>query len=181
MNTESVIKKILENSIEFKQFWKERGPFKFALTSSEFPPVLLEPEEWIFSNDITALLKALMQFEKRKMKVVKSAFNPENKNILRPEMLSLWKINNFPEEWNAGICDLFVPEGHLTQMVVDAIGGDAEKIGAEAVETAFFACLETQLDLLGYLLFKPAESSKHAAVMSYLAEWEADDKDAGLI
>ena len=92
MKLESTKKKILQNSIEFKQFWEEKGPFKYALTSREFPPVLLAPEEWIFSNDMAELLKALMQFKKRKMKVVRSAFNPENKNILRPEMLSPWKI-----------------------------------------------------------------------------------------
>jgi len=181
MTLESTITKILLDSIEFKQFWKEKGPFKYALTSREFPPVLLEPEEWIFSNDMGELLKTLMQFKKRKMKVVKSEFNPENKNILRPEMLSPWKINNFPEEWNSTVCDLFVPEGHLTQKVTDTIESATDKIGAGDVETAFLNCLETRIDQLGYQLIKPGGTSKYAAVKPYLSEWEKDEKEAGMI
>lgn len=181
MTLESTKKRILQNSIEFKQFWKEKGPFKYALTSREFPPVLLEPEEWLFSNDMAELLKTLMQFKKRRMKVVKSAFNPDNKTILRPEMLSPWKIKNFPEEWNSTVCDLFVPEGHLTQTVTDTIESATEKIGAGDVETAFLNCLETRIDQLGYQLIKPLEASKNAAVKSYLSEWEKDEKEAGMI
>ncbi len=181
MMLESTIKTILQDSIEFKQFWKEKGPFKYALTSREFPPVLLAPEEWIFSNDMAGLLKKLMQFEKRKMKIVKSEFNPENKTILRPEMLSPWKINNFPEEWNSNICDLFIPEGHLTQTVTDSIESAAGKIGTGDVETAFFNCLETRIDQLGYQLIKPGGTSKYAAVKPYLSEWEKDEKESGMI
>jgi len=78
MVVELIKREILSNSKEFKVFWEEKGPYKYALTSKEFPPVLLKPEEWIFPNDIEALLKTLMQFNQRKMKIVKAPFNPEN-------------------------------------------------------------------------------------------------------
>lgn len=174
-------RQILSSFKEFKGFWKEQGPFKFALTSMDFPPVLLEPEEWIFSNDIKILLKDLMQFNQRKMKIVQAAFNPENKNILRPEKLIAWKISNFPEEWNALVSDFFVPQGHLTVTVTDKVKLNKEKTDAGNIESAFFQCLEHSIEQIGYLLFKPAGKSKYAAVQKYLSEWERDDKDAGLL
>ncbi|MCK5686748.1 hypothetical protein KAJ27_21605, partial [bacterium] len=67
-------RQILSNVKDFSSFWKDEGPFKYALTSMDFPPVMLESEEWIFSDDITMLLKELMQFDKRKMKVIKAEF-----------------------------------------------------------------------------------------------------------
>lgn len=180
MSVKSIKREILHNSKAFKTFWEEKGPFKYALTGSDFPPVLLAPEEWIFSNDIVVLLKALMQFDQRKMKVVKAPFNSANKSILRPEKLSPWKINNFPEEWNACACDIFVPKGHLTRAVLEKIQVFEEDIDPKQVETVFFHCLETRIDQIGYLLFNPRGSSKYAAIKNYLAEWEKDDHEAGL-
>ena len=126
-------RQILSNSEQFKSFWKQKGPYKYALTSLDFPPVMLHPEEWLFSNNIIALLKELMQFDKRKMKIVQAAFNPENKNILRPDKLIPWKINNFPEEWNFLRCNAFVPEGHLTCAVLEQLKTEPVKI--EVVKT----------------------------------------------
>ncbi len=168
------------NSIEFKGFWKEIGPFKYALTSMDFPPVMMEQEEWIFSNDMTLLLKNLMQFEVRKMKIVQAAFNPENRRILRPEKLIPWKISNFPEEWNILSCDLFMPEGHLTENVMKRLESDKKKADAKSIESAFFLSLEFSIDRIGYLLFKPESGSKYAGIQKYLAEWEKDDRDAGV-
>jgi hypothetical protein len=185
MNEEQVERVTLPNTKEFKHFWKEKGPYQYALTSMEFPPVLLEPEEWLFSNDVKALLKELMQFDRQKMKIVKSPFNPGNKSILRPSELSEWKINNFPEEWNRCECELFVPEGHLTRVVLDEARKEAEnrdkQIDKEQVEDAFFNGLEKRIEGLGYILLKPAGSSKHAVVKDYLDEWEKDEQEAGFL
>ena len=181
MSTETLKRAILPTSKEFKSFWKDQGPFRYALTSSEFPPVLLEPEEWIFSDDLQALLKTLMQFEKRKMKMVKSPFNPENKSILRPDELSSWKISQFPEEWNACTCDSFIPEGHLTKAVFDTIKIPEAELEPGQVEAAFFQSLASQVEQLGYLLLKPEGTSKYASIRTYLKEWEEDDQDAGLL
>lgn len=178
-----VQKKILVSSKEFKLFWKENGPFRYALTCNEYPPVLMEPEEWIFSNDILELLKGLMQFNARKMKFIKAPFNPKNKNILRPEELSSWKINHFPEEWNACNSDIFIPEGHLTQTTVDRINSIDNPDGendAVQVEKVFFQCLEQEIGNLGYLLLAPQGASKNAAIKTYLEEWEKDEQDAGM-
>ncbi len=182
MKIETIKRQILASSKEFKQFWQEKGPFKFALTSKDYPPVLLEPEEWIFSNSMTPLLKALMQYDDRKMKIVGSAFNKNNKHILRPETIIPWKIHNFPEEWDVYENDLFVPRGHLTKRVTASLSLELSngKLSAEMIEAAFFKCLETQIDQLGYLLLKPRETSKYASIQAYLAEWEKDEKDAGL-
>lgn len=174
------IREILPNAKAFKQFWKDKGPFKYALTSNEYPPVLLEPEEWIFGNDKTEVLKALMGFDSSKMAVVRAPFNPDKKNILRPEALCPWKITHFPEEWNAMVCDAFVPEGHLTCQVtheVAAMGGADE---AADVEAAFFSLLGRQMETMGYLLLEPGSNSKSAAIAAYLEEWEEDDADAGI-
>ncbi|MDD9301062.1 MAG: hypothetical protein HUK40_01465 [Desulfobacter sp.] len=174
------IRKILPNLKDFKAFWKKEGPFKFALTANEYPPVLLEPEEWIFSNDKIALLKELMQFSKSKMAFVKAPFNPANKAILRPSKICEWKINHFPQEWNSMVCDAFVPEGHLTHAVMEELGAQGGKEDKAGVEAAFFARLEHQLETMGYLWLCPGENSKFAAVNAYLKEWEQDETEAGL-
>ncbi len=171
------IETILPNLKDFKLFWKDQGPFKYALTCNEFPPVLLEPEQWLFSNNIESLLKTLMQFDKRKMKFVRADFNPENKKILRPDGLSPWKINNFPEEWDAMACDSFVPKGYLTTIVTDA----CDIRNKEQIQTAFFQSLEANIEQLGYVLLKPKGKSKYAAIQSYLKEWEEDENDAGIL
>ena len=181
MNDAMVIRQILLNSKDFKLFWKKQGPFKFALTSSEFPTVLLEPEEWIFSNQIEVLLKALMQFEKRKMEIINSPFNPVKKAILRPEPMIPWKITNFPEEWQACVCDCFIPEGHLTRHIFEGIPLPEEKLDQGFVEKAFFHCLANCVEQLGYFLFKPIGNSKYADIIKYLTEWEEDDQEAGLL
>ncbi|MCG8689195.1 MAG: hypothetical protein MI892_30265 [Desulfobacterales bacterium] len=179
--SQSCIRQILPNVKDFKRFWKEKGPFKYALTSSEFPPVLLEPEEWIFGNDRQAVLKELMQFNKQKMAVVPAPFNPDNKNILRPDEMCAWKITHFPEEWNVMVCDAFLPEGQLSQAVLDeciSLGLAEDKAG---IETSFFTLLEKQLDNIGYIWLKPEGKSKFAAIRKYLDEWESDEADAGLL
>jgi hypothetical protein len=176
-----VIRVIIETSRQFKTFWKEKGPFKYALTSQDFPPVLLSPEEWLFSNDKSALLKELMQFDQKKMRVVHAPFNPKNKAILRPETLSAWKITHFPEPWDALMCDLFVPQGHLTLALFDRITALPEKMDAQSVERLFFDHLETCLEQMGYGWFSPNDQSRYADIRSYLDEWTADEHEAGLL
>ena len=181
MNDAMLTRQVLSNSKEFKLFWKKQGPFRFALTSSEFPPVLLEPEEWIFSDHMEVLLKSLMQYENRNMQIVPSPFNPGNKDILRPEELIPWKITNFPEEWNTSVCDCVIPEGHLTRHIFEGLALPEEKPDRAWVEKAFFSCLARSVEQLGYFLFKPLGNSKYADIKKYLTEWEEDDEDAGLL
>jgi len=180
MAVESATRKVLVSVKEFKTFWQKSEPYRYALTSSEFPPVLLKEEEWIFSNDIAVLLKELMQYNQQKMKIKKAPFNLANKSILRPNELSEWKITNFPEAWNRMASDLFVPEGHLTSRVILTLKNSGETIAANHGEHAFFNCLEQDIESMGYVLFKPRKGAKRAAVQSYLKEWEDDESDAGL-
>ncbi|OGR22767.1 MAG: hypothetical protein A2277_06670 [Desulfobacterales bacterium RIFOXYA12_FULL_46_15] len=113
------------------------------------------------------------------MKFVKAPFNPDNKTILRPEMLSFWKINNFPEEWNICVSEYFIPEGHLTCAAIDSIEDPEGKVDALRVEQAFFHCLEQEIESFGYLLFRCDSQLKNDAIRTYLDEWEKDDQDAG--
>lgn len=181
MAVKPVTRVVLAGSADFKAFWQKNRPFRYALTSSEYPPVLLEAEEWLFSNDVTELLKELMQFRQKRMKFVKTPFNPGNKTVLRPEGLSAWQIINFPEEWNGAVCDVFVPEGHLTRKVVNALPVQRDRDDAGKIEGAFFSCLGSSIEQLGYILFKPVQGAKRAAVQTYLKEWERDESDAGLL
>ncbi|HCY85340.1 MAG TPA: hypothetical protein DHV36_09430 [Desulfobacteraceae bacterium] len=174
------IRKTLPYAKEFKQFWKDNGPFKYALTSNEFPPVLLEPEEWIFGNDKIEVLKDLMGFAKNKMAFVQAPFNPDNKEVLRPDDICGWKITHFPEEWNRMVCDAFVPEGQLTQAVIEELATLEEKENKQGIESAFFNILARQLDQMGYTLIEPRGKSKFASTRAYLEEWEEDEADAGL-
>lgn len=177
-----VIRRILAHSSEFKRFWKDQGPFEYALTSAEYPPVLLGPEEWIFGHTAREVLEALMGFSPGSAKIVRADFNPANTRILRPVNLIPWKIQPFPQEWNHLHCDFFNPEGHLTQMVADRMnavpspGDDIQQVAA-----AFFALLENHLDAMGYVLLKPRGNARYAAIHDYLSEWEQDEADAGLL
>jgi len=179
--TTACVRKILPNVRDFKTFWSDQGPFRYALTSKDYPPVLLEPEEWIFGQDKQALLKELMQFSRMKMSFVPAPFNPDNKRILRPDNICAWKIVRFPEAWDAMTCDGFLPGGQLTRAVVDectALDLPRDKPG---IEQAFFSLLERQLDCMGYVWLTPRGKAKSAFVHEYLAEWHRDEEEAGLL
>ncbi len=177
-----VLRQILPHAADFKRFWKQAGPFAFALTSAEFPPVLLAPEEWIFGHTAKDVLKELMQFNQKKMAFVPADFNPDNQGILRPENLIPWKIRHFPEEWNHMATGFFMPQGHLTQAVAEQIRIDSgEEDDILQVASAFFVLLEKNLDAMGYVLLRPRAGSRYAAIRKYLAEWEQDEADAGLV
>ncbi|SLM33257.1 conserved hypothetical protein [Desulfamplus magnetovallimortis] len=196
-----IIRKVLVTSSEFKKFWKQHGPFRYALTSAEYPPVMIEPEEWIFSDNIISLVKALMQWDERKMKIVHAPFNRKKRNVLKPELLVPWKINNFPIEWECAVCKSFTPVGHLTESVLEIAeamkvddssifsgsNGDVQRDGAEfdvdekRIEKAFFASIEKELPTIGYVLLKPDHirgAVDHAYINDYMEEWVADEKDA---
>ncbi len=177
-----VIRRVLPHASDFKRFWKDSGPFEFALTSTEYPPVLLAPEEWIFGHTVRDVLETLMGFSLGKAKVVRSEFNPQNTRILRPDNLIPWKIQPFPKEWNHMPCDFFTPEGHLTRVVADRVAhsrfsGDE----AQQVTAAFFDLLENHLDAMGYELLRPRGNARYAAIQDYISEWEKDEADAGLL
>ena len=179
-NQSTIIRKILPGVVDFKEFWKDEGPFEYALTSQAFPPILMEEEEWIFGRDRRSVIKALMGFKERKMAFVKAPFNPENTACLRPENLIPWKISHFPEEWNPILCSAYVPEGYLTREVGERLP-EGETATAALVENAFFEVLEENLEAMGYVLLAPRGKSRHAVVARYVEEWEEDEKEAGLL
>ena len=168
---------------DFKSFWKNHGPFKYALTSCEFPPILLEPEEWIFSNSSKELLKELMQWEKRKMKIVKAPFNKNKTNVFKPDDLIPWKILNFPEEWEGAVCKSFTPMGHLTEHVISEPGDEETGLNInekteQEIEVLFFSLLKKEIHRIGYDLLQPEAGlgkKNYAFVESYLKEWENDE------
>ncbi len=177
-----VVRQILPNAADFKTFWKDKGPFAYALTSEAFPPILLEEEEWIFGNDLRAVLKSLMGFKENKMAFVQAPFNAENKGVLRPENLIPWKINHFPEDWNILACDAYVPEGYLTRAVSAEAGCNVlEDLDGAAVEAAFFSLLEKGLEQMGYRLLAPRGKTRNAVIRDYVEEWEEDERDAGIL
>ncbi len=169
-----VQRKILSESRDFKLFWQKQGPFRYALTSREYPTILLELDEWIFSDDLKSLLKALMEWEERKMKLVPAPFNPKKTNILKPRELTPWKILNFPQEWEMAVCSAFTPVGYLTEQVTRASRSNE----AADVEQAFFDLLGGQINTIGYVLLAPEPllSPDAAYVDEYLKEWVADEE-----
>lgn len=169
-----IVRKILPEVGGFRSFWKNSGPFKYALTSREFPPVLIEPDEWIFADDVTVLLKELMQWKNRKMKIVQAPFSKKRTDILKPEELIPWRINNFPEEWAVAVCDSFTPKGYFTEHVLSK----SLSWGKDDIEKAFFKSLANDINTIGYSLLKPEPSSgsgEYAFVNEYLTEWQEDE------
>ncbi len=194
----SCIRKTLPHVKDFKTFWKQRGPFAFALTSSEFPPVLLEPEEWIFANDKVSIIKELMQFSQRKMSLVRTDFQGASSGTLTPEDMICWRIKPFPEPWNSMDCPAFLPQGYLTKAVLEhaaALAGQnlasehdhhtqQSRILEDAtlMEEAFFQLVSQSLFQMGYVLLSPGKNrdTDAQALGKYLQEWEEDEQDAGL-
>lgn len=172
--TKFVQRKILSESRDFKLFWQKQGPFRYALTSREYPSILLAVDEWIFSDDLKLLLKDLMEWDERKMKLVPAPFNPRKKNVLKPLELTPWKILNFPSEWEMAVCSVFTPIGYLTDPVTQA----SKSNEAADIEQAFFDLLGGQITTIGYELLgpEPLLSPDVAYVDEYLKEWEADEE-----
>ncbi len=179
MTDQIVVRKVLQHAADFKKFWKDEGPFRYALTSSVFPFILLDDEEWLFSEDMEALLKELMQWRQRNMMIIRSPVAEKRKNRLRIDTLSQWQIKNFPGEWSALVSDLFTSVGHLTQK---AVRGSLSENNKE-IERRWFKSLEHEIENLGYTLLKPlpASGADTAYVDDYLKEWMRDEADAGLL
>lgn len=173
----SVQREILSQSLEFKQFWQKKGPFRYALTSREYPPVLLDLDEWIFSDDLKSLLKELMQWKQRKMKIVSAPFNPKKTNILKPDELTPWRILNFPQEWESAVCSAFTPVGYLTEEVTGDRNSNNPLNELTDIEQAFFDLLSVQVNFIGYVLLgpEPLLSPDSAFVEDYLREWVEDE------
>lgn len=166
-------RKILSESKDFKGFWQKQGPFRYALTSREFPCILLEVDEWIFSDDLKSLLKELMQWDQRKMKLLAAPFNRKKTNILKPETLTPWRILNFPTEWEMAVCSSFTPVGYLTEQVTMA----SRSHEPSDIEDAFFDLLAKEINTIGYVLLSPEHilSPDAAYVDDYLNEWMEDE------
>ncbi|MFO7751987.1 MAG: hypothetical protein R6V41_02575 [Desulfobacteraceae bacterium] len=179
MQERRLIRRVLPHVYDFKTVWKKEGPFRYALTSSDFPFVLLEEEEWIFADDPVVLLKELMQWDRRKMKMVKAPVAEKTNQAIRFERLSRWRIKNFPEEWAPLINDMFTPSGQVAEKVVPADGMETQ----ENMEKSFFDHLGQKIHEIGYILLEPvaAIDPDAAHVEDYLKEWEEDERDAGLI
>lgn len=179
MRNKKVLRRVLPHVNDFKAVWKNEGPFRYALTSSVFPFVLLEEEEWIFADDFVLLLKELMQWDSRKMKMIKAPVAEKTNEAIRFDRLSRWRIQNFPEEWADLLCDFFTPSGQIAEKVLPENG--VEKPGE--MEACFFAYLKERLHDIGYLLLAPAPGidPDQAYVKDYVKEWEDDERDAGLI
>ena len=179
MENKRVVRRVLPHVHDFKTVWKKEGPFPYALTSSVFPFVLLEEEEWIFSDDFVLLLKELMQWDRRKMKMIKAPVAQRTNEEIRFDRLSPWRIKNFPEEWADRVCDFFTPSGQIAQKVIPENGEDTP----EKIETCFFDYLKKRVHDIGYILLEPAPGidPDAAYVQDYVKEWEDDEKDAGLI
>ena len=99
--TTACVRQVLPNVKDFKTFWKKQGPFRYALTSNEYPPVLLEPEEWILGQDKQAVLKELMQFSGFKVlkdSIFSSAYYIDKNNIIVISEFEL-ELIAFPLVW----------------------------------------------------------------------------------
>lgn len=171
-----VIRRVISTTGEFMRFWESEGPFRFVLASREFPPVLLEPEEWLFANDLSAILKTLMGWEEKKMKIVAAPFSEKRKDPFRPEAIAKWRIDNFPEEWAGWDSGAFTLAGHLTSRVTAAAEGETP----EGLAEAFFMELGDGIDEIGYALFETKKETFGDALTAYLKEWKEDEEDAGI-
>ena len=167
----SVQRIILLESHDFKKFWQTKGPFKYALTSREYPPVLLGEEEWLFSNDLTALLKELMEWDKRKMRILNAPIGKKDAEKFDLGEMSRWRIEDFPGEWTGWESESFNISGYLPLSVTAR--ANAESAGA--MEAAFFKSLGETVETIGYLLLKPLTEGETAYLDAYLKEWREDE------
>lgn len=161
-------KEIIETVVEFKAFWENYGPFRYALASNKFPEYILEDEQWFFSNDSAEIFKALFDWQKNKMKVVQAPF----KKGAYPDNIVPYKIANFPESLADYSCSSFNYNGYLTKAVLEKSSSEEVK----DVEVALFKDLEETVGDLGYDFLKPSHGSSHAYIDEYVIEWSKDEE-----
>ncbi|MCP3926789.1 MAG: hypothetical protein GY714_29870 [Desulfobacterales bacterium] len=164
----TIKKEIIQTVAEFKKFWENYGPYKFALTSNKFPEEFLEDEQWIFANESSDIFKTLFDWDKNKMKIVKSPF----KKGAYPENIAPYKIANFPDELIDYNCSSFNYNGYVTKNVLEKSKSDDPK----DVEEGLFKELEETISDLGYDLLKPSHGSKDAYVQEFIKEWLEDEE-----
>jgi hypothetical protein len=90
-----VIRCILTTPAAFLAFWKERGPFSYVLEQGAEGDTYMQADEWMFSNDLYALMKAYLGWDERHIRMARDKPPEEDKAAgVSPS----WIAENFPED-----------------------------------------------------------------------------------
>lgn len=66
MNPPKTVEASLRTPDEVRVFLRKEGPFQYALEgSTDSKDAFLRPNEWLFGDDLIALLKMFLQWDKR--------------------------------------------------------------------------------------------------------------------
>lgn len=168
--TSKVVRRTLPTVRAFKKFWQHEGPFKYALCSLAFPDPLLEPEEWLFGDNYQDLLKNLLQWDQRGMRLAPcSHATGDSSNS------GGWHIRHLPAALRQWPCKAYTAEGCVSAHVVQA----AVEATPAAIEKVFLRALRDALEQIGYQLLKPEMGLPHAYIETFLKEWQEDEAEDG--
>lgn len=134
-----------------RTFWDECGPFRYVLEGTD-DDELLPAGEWLFSDDLMSLLKALLQWQTRDVRV-SHVFETAGEGS---RARGYWVARNLPE-----------PLVHLPAMD-GLLGKEASPAEAEAV---YLCCLAHEIGVHGYLLFSQGQGPDLDFGI-YLRYWE---------
>lgn len=135
-----------------RTFWEECGPYQYVLEGTD-DDELLPRGEWLFSDDLTALIKALLQWQVRDVRMC-HVFEPAGEGS---RAKGYWVARHLPEQ----LMHLAAMDGML--------GKGASPAEAEA---AYLRCFVSEIGAHGYLLFTQGQGPDLDFGI-YLQYWES--------
>ncbi len=147
-----IIRRRFSTLAALRTFWEECGPFQYVLEGTD-DDELLSAGEWLFADDLNALLKALLQWQARGVRMC-YVFDAEGEG---QRARGYWMARHLPE-----------PLVHLPAMD-GLLGKDASPCEAEL---AYLRCLVSEIGAHGYLLFSQGRGPDLDFGI-YLQYWES--------
>jgi hypothetical protein len=163
-----VMRRVLKTYDAFEAFCHEHGGFRYSLSGlydrNVYPDILLDDDEWLFSDDLIALTKELLQWDQRGVYVVWEEPSEDDYAIGGPDITGSWGAENFPEdaeEFGCYVMGQLFKEGRI-----------APSSSPDEVAQIFLRACAADLDNFDGVLFLDFED-KHT--LQYLDDWRKED------
>ncbi|MGE5648888.1 MAG: hypothetical protein ACM34A_01715 [Bacillota bacterium] len=141
MNKAVVYRKILKSPAEFREFLHSIERPKFAITDFDSKSEFLQQHEWIFSNDMHLLMRAVLGWDKRGCSLAyQEAYE---------EYDGSWRVIDLPDYFNDAAAALQIVPANGNSKTDDAIRAFFNEVWRDAYSYGFFTLEAESYD--GYL------------------------------
>ncbi|MFM0649852.1 hypothetical protein PQR14_36520 [Paraburkholderia bryophila] len=145
-----VIRRILKTGVDFEKFVEQTGRPKFAITASDGPDDVTDlcDGEWLFSDDVHCLIRALLRWEERGIYLQYQ--EPESDDVD-----GYWEVVGLPEYFN-----------HAAATIATC---GSEDQASDTAQQAFFNVV--MADAYSYGFF----ALQNDCFASYIEDWKDED------